>query len=79
MNWVKYEKNSCEMPEMNLNDPSTETVWIRTDNPYASKYGIGHYDYSGEDQGGGWYYYGCTDGFNVTHWAAIEPPKGERY
>ena len=75
MNWIKYEKNNCEMPELELNSPATETVWIRTDNYYASKYGVGHYDYETP----GWSYDGCTSGHNVTHWANIEPPQGERY
>lgn len=80
MNWVKYEKNNDNqiMPEMRLNDPCTETVWIRTDNHYASKYGVGNYEYDGEGNSG-WDYSGCTPGHNVTHWAEIEPPQGERY
>jgi hypothetical protein len=78
MNWVKYEKNNCDMPELELNSPATETVWIRTDNHYASKYGVGNYEYDG-DGNSRWYYDGCTQGFNVTHWAAIVPPEGERY
>jgi len=75
MNWIKYEKNNCEMPELELNSPATETVWIRTDNPYAGRYGVGYYDYETP----GWSYYGCASGHNVTHWAKFEPPQGERY
>lgn len=75
MNWVKYEKNNCAMPELELNSPATDTVWVRVDNPYANKYGVGFYDY----ESGSWSYFGCPKGFNVTHWAAIVPPEGERY
>jgi len=73
MNWIKYDKDADgEMPEMNLNDPGTETVWICTDNPYADRYGVGSYEYS--EDGGGWSYYGCVEGFNVVWWAKIEKP-----
>lgn len=81
MNWIKYEKNSHgKMPELELHSPATETVWIRTDNPYADRYGTGYYEY-GEDGPGSsrWYYSGCAIGFNVTHWSTIEPPEGLRW
>lgn len=75
MNWIKYDKFSDgKMPEMELNGPGTETVWIRTNNPYADRYGVGYYDYETP----GWSYSGCIAGFDVTHWAKIEPPEGER-
>lgn len=73
MNWIKYDKDvDGEMPEMNLNDPGTETVWVHTDNHYASQYGVGSYTY--DEDGGYWDYDGCTKGYDVTHWAKIEGP-----
>lgn len=72
MNWIKYTpEDDCEMPEMELNSPATETVWICTDNPYADRYGTGHYDYETP----GWTYHGCAPGFRVICWAKIEPPE----
>jgi hypothetical protein len=71
MEWIEVTEDG-KMPEMELNSPATEEVWIRTDNPYASRYGIGYRDYELAD----WSYQGCTGGFKVTHWAKIEPPEG---
>lgn len=71
MNWIKYSPElEGEMPELEVNSPATEEVWICTDNPYADRYGVGHYDYETP----GWSYRGCQRGFNVIWWAKIEGP-----
>ena len=76
MNWIECEKDDdCEMPEGELHGPGTVSVWIRTNNPYADRYGVGSYDY----EQAGWSYDGCAPGFEVTHWAVIEPPEGLRW
>jgi hypothetical protein len=67
MNWTSVKDEMPPMPSY-AQDAATESVWVYTDYEYASRYGIGFYDYDG----GHWFVQGCQG--KVTHWAALEPP-----